>query len=74
MVGRFVIGLFQALVLVLHLPHLVEREIAADGQTEGVDGFDRIPLVSSVPDFYQCFLYDILSLSWVEGDAECKPV
>jgi hypothetical protein len=62
------------LVLVFHLPHLVERDVSADGKTKSFNGFDVIPLLSSVPDLNHGFLYNILSLRRVESDAEGKPV
>ena len=64
----------EALVLVFHLVHLVERQIAADGEAEGFDGFDLVPLVAPVSDLNHRFLYNILSLRRIESDAECQSV
>ena len=73
-VGSVVLTFVQTLALVIHPLHLVECQIAADGQAEGFYRVDLIPLVSPVPDFDHRFLDNIFRLRRVESDAEGKPI
>jgi hypothetical protein len=68
-----VVPLLDALVLVFRLFDLVERDIPADGETEGFDTVDLIPMVTFVPDLYHRFLHNILCLRSVESDTEGEP-
>ena len=69
LVGSIVL-VCQALVLVLHLSHLVDGDIPADGEAEGFHGVEFFPSVPPVPDLDQRFLHNILCLHTVESDAE----
>ena len=62
--------IFQTLVLVFCLSRFVDGDVAADGEAEGFDGFEFVPVVPSVPDLDHRLLYNILRLHTVESDAE----
>ena len=74
LVRGIVLPFFQTLVLVFHLPHLVERDVSADGEAEGFYRFDVIPLLPLVPDLDHRLLDNVFRLRRVESDAESEPV
>ena len=55
---------------VVHVSHLVEREVSADGQAEGFYGVYLVPVVTPVPDLHHRLLNDVLSFRTIESDAE----
>lgn len=64
----------ERLHLIVHAPQFVERQIAADSQTEGLNRLYALPFVASVPYFYHCFLHNILRLRRILGDAERQTI
>ena len=64
---------FERCGQVVHVSHLVEREVSADGQAEGFYGVYLIPIVALVPDLHHRLLNDILGFRTVESDAERQP-
>src|SRR5574344_2149895 len=75
LVGRIVVleTVYRSVLIVL-FPCLVQCLIAADGETEGFDGFYLFPVVTSVPNLYHCFLYHIFGLRAVERYAQRQSV
>ena len=65
--------LLKALVLVFRFLHLVKRDVAADGEAEGFNTFDLVPMVSPVPDLNHRFLHNVFCLRSVESDTEGEP-
>ena len=62
--------LFKGCRLVVHVSHLVEREVSADGQAEGFYGVYLVPVVTPVPDLHHRLLNHVLGFRTVESDAE----
>ena len=73
-VGRVGGGVFKRDVAVALSFDTVEREVAADGEAEGFDVVDVVPVVAFVPNLDERILHDILGFGTVERDAQREAV